>query len=407
MQIPPFVKEYLAQHGIPILIAIVLLLVILYFAGVFSKKKVIESNVVTSNVMMTGNVETSNAMMTGNVAVATIQVSSLPTDDTYHIILANDFGGNDTSRAQNSNVESCKKMCDEDSNCIAFSLNNDTKMCNMKSQFPNNVLNPSKSYVTYIKKSAQNYPESLTSYVQNFQVTKFGDLVADNSELEPEPTGSNFNECMGKCKEDVNCQGFSFNAQDGKCVVRSTNVQLSANYLDASKFQYYQKVLATAPASAPAQAQAPTQATDPTPASPAPAPATASTAVTNPTAPSPEAEMEDEDDEEEEEIAPEEVEIAPETKPFANITTPNGFIVREVGNIVEPDVKTKMLGISKTLDECGQLCIEKDNCAGFVYDNKNSKCRYRTPEQIGENPVYSKKNKNKTRQFYVKGIDIE
>ena len=313
MQIPQFVKDYFAQHGIPILIAIVLLLVILYFAGVFSKKKdnVVEvvSNVATTNVATSNVTTTSNAVMTANVAIATIQVSSLPTDDTYYIILNNDLGGINVSQAPNSNVESCKKMCDEDSNCIAFSLNNDTKICDMKSMIPTQFTKPSKSHVSYIKKSGQNYPESLTNYVQNFQVSKFGDLVAENSEYEPEPTGSNFNECMGKCKEDVNCQGFSFNSEDSQCVVRSTNVPLAANYLDASKFQYYQKVLATAPA---VQAPAPTQAPEiePTPASPAPAPATASTAVTNPTAPSPEAEMEEEEDEVE--IAPEEVEIAPE-----------------------------------------------------------------------------------------------
>lgn len=299
MQIPQFVKDILAKYGMYILVALVVLFLILRFT-VFRKRSAPEDKGdQTEEVQeeeMEGQRETE-----GQGEMPPPVVMSEPTDDKYYIILGNELEGNTSSEMATTDVEMCKKTCDDESDCMAFLIQKDANKCILKSSV-NNFVKSNKEYTSYIKKNA-NIPGNVSSFMNDFQVNAVGELPAENSSEEPEPFGTGFDECAAKCRTDSDCQGFSFNHDDAQCIIRKREVNLSPGYLDASKFQYYQRRIAGMSPPSPSP-QVPTTSSSsgtvpippppevPSPASPAPTPETASASVTNPISPAPGAETE-------------------------------------------------------------------------------------------------------------------
>ena len=313
--IPEFIKEFYAKNKIVLIIsAVVIIMVILYFT-VFRKRNKTEpppseleeepsssdSPVESESQPMVSDSSSPPVSPDGvpvpvpvqNAAAPNVSptipaenqpsppmVYNEPLDDKYYIILGNELEGISGSEMANVSIDACKTECDNDSNCLAFFMDTNTNKCALKSSVTN-FIKPNFTAQTYIKKSST-LPTEFNSFLTDYQVNHAGERLAQKNSEEPVPFSSTFYDCASQCKSNVDCQGFSFNNEDQKCVIRTQSVNLTNDYMNVAKFQYYQRrigsplqaappppaaIAAISPASAPAQMGTPT-ATASAPAQP-------------------------------------------------------------------------------------------------------------------------------------------
>ena len=172
---------------------------------------------------------------------STPMVYNEPLDDNYYIMLGNELQGISGSEMSNVTIDECKAECSKDSNCLAFFMDTNSNRCYLKSSVTNYV-KPNENAKTYIKKSTA-LPNEFNTFLHDFQVNNIGDRKAQNGLEEPVPSSSSFYDCSTQCKSNVDCQGFSYNNEEQKCVIRKQNVNLTNEYIHTN-FQYYQRRIA-------------------------------------------------------------------------------------------------------------------------------------------------------------------
>ena len=246
--IPEFIKEFYEKNKFVIVISVIVIIMVILFLTVFRKRDKTEPSPSIPEPESPSMAAPAISPYLPTVPVetpSTPMVYNEPLDDNYYIMLGNQLKGIGREMS-NVTIDECKAECTKDSNCLAFFVDTDStnsNKCYLKSSVTNYVnSNPNENSKTYIKKSTA-LPNEFNTFLHDFQVNNTGDRKAHNSSEEPVPSSSSFYDCSTQCKSNVDCQGFSYNNEEQKCVIRKQNVNLTNEYIHTN-FQYYQRRIA-------------------------------------------------------------------------------------------------------------------------------------------------------------------